>query len=160
MAEMTPAAKSKLLAFCLLGGGGAVALYSGIGLSEAFGEIAQRAPLIELSAIDATGLLAAIGVILLGIVALLPVGVPAPTKRGRSLPTIPPAAKPLMIAAAIFIVASPIAASIVRTIVASKAEDHGYVRCPRTTWPRKQPDRWALKPPAGAAECPKGDPAP
>ncbi|UAJ09127.1 hypothetical protein [Polymorphobacter megasporae] len=158
MVETTPAAKSKLLGFCLLGGGGAVALYSGYGLGGAFGGLANRAPLIELSAIDATGLLAAIGVILIGIVALLPVGLPEPTKRGRSLPKIPPAAKPLMIAAAIFIVASPIAASVVRTIVSSKAEDGGYVRCPRTEWPRKQPDRWSQAP-AGLAGCPKGDAA-
>lgn len=134
-------------------------LYAGISLGRVFGDLARSSPLIALDGIDATGLLAGIGVFLIGIVAMLPPGPPEPGARGRVLPKIPMAAKPLMIAASICIVASPIAASVVREIVASRADDRGYIRCPRTQWPRKQPDRWAPRA-AASTSCPKGNPEP
>lgn len=153
MADVNTVTRSRLLGGGLLTAGGAGALYAAFSLAGAFGDLARHAPLVALSGIDATGLLAAIGLILIGIVALLPVAEVEPTKRGRAMPAIPPAAKPLMIAAAVCIVASPIASSVVRGVIASRAENEGYARCPRTDWPRKQPDRWALPTSAGHSGC-------
>lgn len=144
---MTTATRTRLLALILAGLGLVVLTISATGVFGALGAIGRGDALVANHSIDGTGLSAGIGLLLIFFVVLMPVA--PPTKLG-ALPTIPPAAKPVMVLAAVFIVFSPLAATIDRFAIDATAKAHGYVACSDIPSERKAPDRWARR----RVECP------
>lgn len=141
---MTVVGRTRLLAALLFATGGGAALFAGYQLREVFRGFDTRAPSVTFDAIDGTGLLAGIGVLIIAVVLLLPANNIAEKGRPSHSKAVsrPTAAKPLMLIAAACIALSPLAPSLLRAAVASVAEGRGYVHCPALIGVRRHPELW------------------
>ena len=154
---MTVQQRTRLLfVILLLAGGGAVGV-SGYGLAGVAAALDAQAPVVALDGIDAAAFMAGVAMLAIAAVCLLPASDPAarPGKGARQRGTLN-LGPLLMLFAAACMVLCPLAPTITRAMVGASAQGRGYVACPRLTWPRRQPDRWALPTPAGPqARCPQ-----
>ena len=154
---MTVRGRTRLLTLLLIVLGGGAVSFAGISLAEVMEAISKHAPLLALDGLDGAALMAGVGLLTIAVLTLLPVPDTTSGPRGRAHGTqrrvqIAPA---LMLIAGLCMIVSPLAPSIVRTIVGSVATGRGYARCPFLPRVRRQPDRWALPTSAGPqARCP------